>query len=261
MNVLVIDVGGSHVKILATGETERRRFDSGPNLTPEQMVAGVKKLAEGWQYDAVSIGFPAVVKHDRPVTEPHNLGTGWIDFDYPAAFGCPVKMINDAAMQALGSYRQGKLLFLGLGTGLGSTMVIEGIVVPMELAHLPYRRKTFEDYVGEQALERDGKKKWCERVIDVIARLRAALVPDDTVIGGGNIRHLKKLPPGCRAGDNANAFAGGFRMWEAGAGAGARPAGSPAAKAAKTTKTTKTTKKKRPAAARRRGAADKSNKD
>jgi len=251
MNILVIDVGGSRVKFLVTGETELRRFDSGPTMTPEQMVAGVKKLAEGWTYDAVSIGFPAVVKHDQPVTEPHNLGTGWVDFDYPAAFGCPVKMINDAAMQALGSYKQGKLLFLGLGTGLGSTMVIEGIVVPMELAHLPYRKKTFEDYVGEHALERDGKKKWRKRVIDVIARLRAALVPDDIVIGGGNIRHLKTLPPGCRAGDNANAFAGGFRMWEGGARASAKPASSPTAQASTT---------KRAATPRRGGAADNLNK-
>ncbi len=250
MNVLVIDVGGSHVKILASGEMEPRSFDSGPNMTPEQMVEGVKKLAEGWKYDAVSIGFPAVVKHDQPATEPHNLGTGWVDFDYPAAFGSPVKMMNDAAMQALGSYRQGKLLFLGLGTGLGSTMVIEGIVVPMELAHLPYRKKTFEDYVGEHALEHDGKKKWRKRVIDVIARLRAALVPDDIVIGGGNIRHFKNLPPGCRAGDNANAFAGGLRMWEGPAGASTKPASGAA----------QPSTKKRPAAPRRRDAADNLNK-
>lgn len=251
MNILVIDVGGSSVKILVTGESDPRSFDSGSTMTPEQMVAGVKELAQGWKYNAVSIGFPAVVKHDQPVTEPHNLGTGWVNFDYAAAFGCPVKMINDAAMQALGSFNEGKMLFLGLGTGLGSTMVIEGIVVPMELAHLPYRKKTFEAYVGEDALARDGKKKWRKHVIDVIARLRAALVPDDIVIGGGNIRHFKTLPAGCRAGDNANAFDGGFRMWEAPAGTNAKPAGSPAAKAAK---------KKPPAAARRRGSADTVNK-
>ncbi len=215
MNVLVIDVGGSHVKILATGQEDVRRFESGPAMTARQMAAGVKKLARDWNYDAVSIGYPGAVKNDRPVAEPHNLARGWVEFDFPRAFGRPVRMINDAAMQALGSYRQGKLLFLGLGTGLGSAMVVEGVVLPMELAHLPYRGKTFEEHVGEAALERHGKKKWRKRVIDVVARLRAALRPDDVVIGGGNIRHFAALPPGCRAGDNANAFVGGQRMWEA----------------------------------------------
>ena len=229
MKVLVIDVGGSHVKILASGQTDVRRMDSGPMLTAEQMTEGVKKLAKGWAYDAVAIGYPGVVVRDRPVTEPHNLASGWVAFDYHAAFGCPVKVINDAAMQALGSFKHGKLLFLGLGTGLGSTLVVNGIVVPMELAHLPYRDGTFEDYVGERALERDGKKQWRKRVADVVARLAAALVPDEVVIGGGNVRLLKTLPPNCRAGDNANAFVGGFRLWES-ASPAAKPRKAAAAK-------------------------------
>jgi polyphosphate glucokinase len=221
LKVLVIDVGGSHVKIRATGQAEERRFESGPQMTAKAMADGVKKLADGWAYDVVSIGYPGAVKNDQPVLEPHNLAPGWVKFDFRAAFGKPVKIINDAAMQALGSYSQGKLLFLGLGTGLGSTMVVNGTVLPMELAHLPYRDKTFEDYVGEQALERHGKKKWRTFVADVVARLSAALLPDDVVIGGGNVRHFAELPPGCRIGDNANAFAGGFRMWE---GQGLNPA-------------------------------------
>jgi polyphosphate glucokinase len=214
MKVLVIDVGGSNVKIRLSGNDEVRRFESGPQMDAREMAEGVNRLAEGWPYDVVSIGYPGAVKNDQPVREPHNLAKGWVKFDYSAAFGGkPVKIINDAAMQALGSYRQGKLLFLGLGTGLGTTMVAEGVVLPMELAHLPYRGKTFEDHVGESALERYGKKKWRKRVFDVVERLRAALLPDDVVIGGGNVRHFDTLPAGCRAGDNANAFIGGFRMW------------------------------------------------
>ena len=213
MNVLVIDVGGSHVKILATGQAEERKFESGPTMTPAQMVDGVRKLAEGWPFDVVAIGYPGVVVRGRPATEPHNLAPGWVGFDYPGAFGCRVRIINDAAMQALGSYRSGKLLFLGLGTGLGTTLIVDGVVVPMELAHLPYRRGSFEDYVGERALDRHGRKKWRERVFDVVERLTAAFMADEVVIGGGNVRHLDALPPGCRAGDNANAFAGGFRLW------------------------------------------------
>lgn len=222
MKVLVIDVGGSNVKILATGQPKERRVPSGPTMTAAMMADTVKTLAAGWQYDVVAIGYPGVVENDQPTTEPHNLAPGWVEFDYPAAFGCPVKIVNDAAMQALGGFKQGKLLFLGLGTGLGTTMVVNGVVVPMELAHLPYRKGTFEDYVGERALEREGKKKWRKSVVDVVARLKAALVPDDVVIGGGNVRHLTELPPGCRAGDNANAFAGGFRMWAAAAKAPTR---------------------------------------
>jgi polyphosphate glucokinase len=214
MNILVVDVGGTSVKILATGHEERRKFPSGPTLTAEQMVARVRELAGDWQYDAVSIGYPGLVLRGRPISEPHNLAPGWVGFDFPTAFGRPVKVINDAAMQALGSYKGGKMLFLGLGTGLGSAMIIDGLVEPMELAHLPYRKGTFEDYVGERALEQQGKKKWRQHVADVVARLVAALEPDDVVLGGGNVNNLKKLPPGCRAGENANAFLGGFRLWE-----------------------------------------------
>lgn len=214
MNVLVVDVGGTHVKILATGEDTPRKLPSGPTLTAKQMVFGVKKLARGWDYNVVSIGYPGPVIQCRPVTEPFNLGPGWVGFDYEKAFGCPVKVINDAAMQALGSYKRGKLLFLGLGTGLGSTMVVDGVVEAMELGHLPYKKATYEDYVGLRGLEKYGKKKWRQYVEDVVTRLIAALQPDDVVLGGGNVKELKELPKGCRAGDNANAFVGGFRLWE-----------------------------------------------
>jgi len=231
MKVLVIDVGGTHVKILATGQTEERRVESGPTMSAAQMVKDVRELARGWAFEAVSIGYPGAVRHSAPAAEPHNLGPGWVGFDFARAFGCPVKIVNDAAMQALGSVDkdQGRLLFLGLGTGLGSTLVVDGILVPMELAHLPYRDATFEDYVGEQALRRDGRRKWRKRVADVVARLQAALLPDDVVLGGGNLRQLKTLPPGCRAGNNANAFIGGFRLWPAAARA-ARPARKTTAK-------------------------------
>jgi polyphosphate glucokinase len=214
MNVLVVDIGGTHVKILATAQKQAREFASGPQCTPGQVVAGVKKLAKDWKYDAVSIGYPGVVLGNRPVADPYNLGHGWAGFDFEAAFKRPVKIINDAAMQALGSYKQGKMLFLGLGTGLGSAMVIDGIVEPMELGHLPYRKRTFEDYVGVAGRARLGQKKWEQTVKDVIARLIAALEPEDVVLGGGNVKNLEKLPAGCRAGDNANAFIGGFRAWE-----------------------------------------------
>jgi polyphosphate glucokinase len=221
MNVLVIDIGGTHVKILATGQHEPRRFPSGPRLTARQMVAGVKKLAGDWKYDAVSIGFPGPVIGNRPLAEPYHLGQGWMRYDFEAAFRRPVKVFNDAAMQALGSYKGGKMLFLGLGTGLGSAMIVDGIVEPMELGHLPYKRRTFEDYVGVRGYERLGKKKWRRKVADVVARLITALEPGDVVLGGGNVNKLKELPPGCRAGDNACAFVGGFRLWEqAGAGNG-----------------------------------------
>ena len=214
MKVLVIDIGGSHVKLLATGQRKPRKFESGPALTPKDMVSGVRKLSRGWKYDAVSIGYPGPVLHGRPLAEPHNLGKGWVGFDYQAGFRRPVKIINDAAMQALGSYRGGRMLFLGLGTGLGSALIVEGIVQPMELGHLPYRNGTFEDYVGVRGLEKRGKKKWRRHVNEVITRLAAALLPDTVVLGGGNVKKLKTLPPGCRAGVNANAFRGGFRLWE-----------------------------------------------
>jgi polyphosphate glucokinase len=214
MNVLVIDVGGTHVKILATGQDVPRKFDSGPTLDALRMAQGVKVFASGWHYDVVTIGYPGLVLRDRPVAEPHNLAQGWVGFDYETALGCPVKIINDAAMQALGSYRGGKMLFLGLGTGLGTTLIVDGIVEPMELGHLPYQTGTYEDYVGIRGLERLGKHKWREAVSDVVARLIAALEPDDVVLGGGNVKKLKELPAGCRVGDNANAFLGGFRLWE-----------------------------------------------
>lgn len=213
-NVLVVDVGGTHVKILATGQTEKREFESGPKLTAAKMVEKVKNLAGGWQYDAVSIGYPGPLLHQRIAAEPHNLGTGWVGFDFEAAFGRPVKLMNDAAMQAFGSYRGGRMLFLGFGTGLGTALIVDGVVEPMEVGHLPYRKATYEDYVGARALERLGKKKWRKNVRDVIARLSAAFEPDDVVLGGGNVKNLDELPPGCRAGDNANAFVGGFRMWQ-----------------------------------------------
>ena len=214
MNVLAVDVGGTHVKILATGQDESREFPSGPTLTPRQMAAGVKKLAGNWKYDAVAMGYPGPVLRNRPVAEPHNLGPGWVAFDYEAAFGCPTKVINDAAMQALGGYKGGRMLFLGLGTGLGTAMIVDGIVEPMELGHLPYRKATYEDYVGVRGLERLGKKKWQRHVVDVVEHLRAALEPDDVVIGGGNAKKLTQPPPGCRLGENANAFLGGFRLWQ-----------------------------------------------
>jgi polyphosphate glucokinase len=214
LKVLVIDVGGTNVKILATGQETRRKFASGPSLTAEEMVLKVLKIAEGWIYDVVSIGYPGPVLRGKPVSEPHNLGPGWVGFDYRAALGCPVKLINDAAMQALGSYKGGKMLFLGLGTGLGSAMIVDGIVEPMELSHLPYRKGTYEDYVGIRGLKRFGKKKWRRYVEDVVARFVAALGPDEVVLGGGNTRKLKQLPPGCRQGENANAFRGGYRLWE-----------------------------------------------
>jgi polyphosphate glucokinase len=214
MNVLAIDIGGTNVKILATGQDEPRRFPSGPAMTPKRMVAGVKKLARGWKYDVVSIGYPGMVVRNRPLAEPYNLGRGWVGFDFEAACRRPVKVINDAAMQALGSYKRGKMLFLGLGTGLGSTMICDGIIEPMELAHLPYKKGTYEDYVGERSLEKRGKKKWRRHVADVVERLIAALEPDDVVLGGGNVKKLKELPKGCREGDNANAFLGGFRLWD-----------------------------------------------
>jgi polyphosphate glucokinase len=210
---LVVDVGGTSVKILATGQNEHRSFPSGPTLTPRRMVSGVKKLARDWTYAVVSIGYPGPVLHGRPIVEPHNLGRGWVGFDFAAAFGRPVKIVNDAAMQAVGSYSGGKMLFLGLGTGLGTTMIVDGIVEPMELGHLPYKKGTYEDYLGRAGLERYGKKKWRRNVADVVGRLIAALEPDETVIGGGNVKKLDALPPQSRAGDNDNAFRGGFRLW------------------------------------------------
>ena len=214
MNVLAIDIGGTNIKILATGQTEARKFPSGKSMTPAEMVAGVIKLAKDWQYDVISIGYPGIIKKGKIVTEPYNLGPGWTTFDFEAAFKLPMKIMNDAAMQALGSYEEGVLLFLGLGTGLGSAIVVEGAVVPMEVAHLSYKKGTYEDYMGLRGLERMGKKKWRRHVTFGVERLVAAIHPDDVVLGGGNSKKLKKLPPGCRLGNNSFAFTGGFRMWE-----------------------------------------------
>ena len=215
MNVLAIDVGGTNVKLLASGHEARRKFPSGPKLSAQDMVDEARKLAADWKFDAVSIGYPGAVLDGRILTEPHNLGRGWVGFNFEKAFGRPVKIINDAAMQALGSYKGGRMLFLGLGTGLGSAMIIDGVLQPMELAHLPYRKGTYEDYVGLRGLEHYGKKEWRKYVADVITKLAAALEPDDVVLGGGNAKKMKVLPPKCRAGDNSNAFIGGFRLWEA----------------------------------------------
>jgi polyphosphate glucokinase len=217
MNVLVVDIGGTNVKILASGQSEPRKFPSGAKMTPQEMVSGVKELAADWTYDVVSIGYPGRILRERVISEPHNLAPGWIGFDFEAAFGCPVKLLNDAALQALGSYNGGTLLFLGLGTGLGSALVAEGTVVPMELGHLSYRRRTYEDHVGRRGLKRLGKRKWAQHVGYAVARLIEAFHPDEVVLGGGNAKKLRKLPPGCRLGNNANAFLGGFRLWEASA--------------------------------------------
>jgi polyphosphate glucokinase len=213
VKVLTIDVGGTHVKLLASGAAQMRQFPSGPTLTARQMVARTKKLTRDWKFAVVSIGYPGVVRGNRVVAEPHNLGRGWVGMDFRRAFGRPTRIVNDAAMQAVGSYQSGKMLFLGLGTGLGSALIVDGIVEPMELGHLPYRKGTYEQYVGERALEQMGKKKWRKYVAEVVALFSAALEPDDIVLGGGNIRQLKKLPPGCRAGNNADAFLGGFALW------------------------------------------------
>jgi polyphosphate glucokinase len=212
--VLSVDVGGSGVKALVSNETGRRRFKSGSKLKPGEMVDGVRKITAGWSWDVVSVGIPAPVHGGKPISEPVNLGEGWVGFDYEGAFGKPTKVVNDAAMQALGSYEGGRMLFLGLGTGLGSALVIDGKVEPLELGHLPFRKKTFEDYVSASALEKAGKKKWTEAVFEVVARLAAAMQPDYVVIGGGGANELDELPPNCRRGANENAFIGGFRLWE-----------------------------------------------
>jgi polyphosphate glucokinase len=211
--VLAVDVGGSHVKVLLNGERERRRFSSGKKLTPEDMVAGVLEAATDWEYPVVSVGVPAPVQDGRVVKEPVNLGKGWVEFDYESAFGRPTKVLNDAAMQALGSYQGGRMLFLGLGTGLGSTMITDGVIEPMELAHLPYRKGTYEDYVGERGLERVGRKRWEKEVHKVIGLFMAALEPEYVVLGGGNAKRLEDLPEKVRLGRNEDAFLGGFRLW------------------------------------------------
>ena len=213
--ILVIDVGGTHVKALATGQKEPVKIPSGSSMTPKKMVKEVRAATKDWDYDAVSIGYPGPVVHGHPLGEPHNLGSGWVGFDFREAFGRPVKIVNDAAMQALGIYRGGRMLFLGLGTGLGSAMIVDGVLEPMEVAHLPYKKgRTYEDYLGIRGLKRMGKKKWRRRVAEIAEQLKAALEADYVVLGGGNSKLLKTLPPGCRRGDNATAFTGGFRLWD-----------------------------------------------
>jgi polyphosphate glucokinase len=212
--VLVVDVGGSHVKTRVSGHRETREFESGPTLTPRQMVARVLRLNSDLKYDAVSIGYPGVVVHGRIVTEPFNLGHGWVGFDFRKVFGRPIQLMNDAAMQAIGSYEGGRMLFLGLGTGLGSALIVDGMVAPMELAHMPYKRgRSYEDYLGDRGRRRLGAKKWRRAVADVVALLSKALEADYVVIGGGNARKLKKLPQNARLGSNDFAFLGGFRVW------------------------------------------------
>ena len=215
MDILVVDIGGTHVKVLVSGQRTRRLIDSGPRMTARKMVTAVKRLTADWKYDVVSIGYPGPVLHGRPVSEPHNLGSGWVGFDFRKAFGRPVKVINDAAMQALGCYRGGRMLFLGLGTGLGSAMINDGKLEPMEIGHLPYKNgRTYEDYVGLRGLERLGKKRWRRHVKEIADRLKTALEAEDLVIGGGNAKKLRKPPAGARLADNTNAFKGGFRMWD-----------------------------------------------
>lgn len=214
--VLVVDVGGTHLKILATGEKTPRKVASGRRMTARRMCKWVRKAASDWSYDVAAIGYPGPVVHGKPIREPYNLGKGWVGFDYENGLGCPVKVINDAAMQALGSYKGGRMLFLGLGTGLGSAMVVDGIVEPMELAHLPYKKgKTYEDYLGVRGLKRMGKKKWRRHVDCIVRELQTALSPDYVVLGGGNVKKIKKLPPKTRLGANRNAFLGGYRLWSA----------------------------------------------
>jgi predicted NBD/HSP70 family sugar kinase len=214
MRILVVDVGGSHVKVLATGQRTPLEIPSGPTMTPAAMVRDVRAATKSWHYEAVSVGYPGAVLHGKPVAEPTNLGRGWMGFNFRKAFGCPVKVINDAAMQAWGSYHGGRMLFLGLGTGLGSAMIIDGVLEPMELGHLPYKNgRTYEAYVGKAGLKRLGKKKWRRAVVDVLKRLKIALEVNDVVVGGGNAKLLKRLPSRIRLGCNANAFVGGYRLW------------------------------------------------
>jgi polyphosphate glucokinase len=212
--VLAVDVGGSHVKLLASNEAERRRFESGPALTPRQMVDGTLEAAAGWSWDVVSVGVPTPIRGGRVIADPINLGNGWVGADFDAAFGKPTKVVNDAVMQAIGSYEGGRMLFLGLGTGLGCALIVDGIVEPLELGHLPFRKRTFEDYVSGRARKKRGKKKWQGAVLETIERLTSAIQPDYVVVGGGEAEELDELPAQCRRGGNDKAFVGGFRLWE-----------------------------------------------
>ena len=213
-HILAIDIGGNTVKVLVSGEQEPRSFPSGPTLTARQMADGVRKLTEDWKYDAVSIGYPGRVRDNKIIAEPVNLGSGWVNFDFQKAFGVPVRILNDAAMQALGSYKGGKMLFLGLGTGLGTALIVDGALLPMELGHMPYKTGTYESLLGLKGLTRLGIKKWRDVVFEVVALFINIFELDEVVIGGGNINKLDRIPPGSRAGDNALAFKGGFLLWE-----------------------------------------------
>ncbi len=214
-NILVIDVGGTHIKLLDQRRDEEVKLASGPSLTCAEMVKQVKKVTAGWGFTHIAIGYPGPVMHGKPAMEPHNLGAGWVKFDFEKAFGCPVRVVNDAAMQALGSYEGKRMLFLGLGTGLGSALIVDGVLAPLELAHLPYKHgKTYEDYLGLRGLEKFGKSDWRKHVAKVATLLKHAMVADYVVFGGGNSRLLKKLPPEMELGSNTNAFKGGFRIWE-----------------------------------------------
>ncbi|MEI6417046.1 MAG: ROK family protein [Verrucomicrobiota bacterium] len=226
LKVLVIDIGGTHVKMSCKGHSEIRKFPSGPRMTPSFMIKEIKRLTSDWNYDVISMGCPMPVRNGKPIKEPVNLGNGWVGLDYEKAFGSPIKIINDATMQALGDYEGGRILFLGFGTGLGSTLIEEGVIVPLELAELPYKKGNFEKYTGNKALEKKGKKKWTKEVCKIIELLRAALEPEEIVLGGGNAINLKKIPKGCRVAENSNAFIGGFRLWE-------HPPGKPTAVAKK----------------------------
>jgi polyphosphate glucokinase len=215
MKILVIDVGGSHVKFRLSDQDELRKVESGPEFTPQQLVETLRRTTADWPYEVVSIGFPAPVVSGKIALEPMNLGKGWQSFDFAAAIGKPVKLLNDAAMQALGGYQGGRMLFLGLGTGLGSALIVDGVVVSLELAHLPYKKgRTYEEYVGEAGMERMGKKKWTATVLDVVARLKAGFVADYVLLGGGNVKKIPELPPDVRRGDNGDAFLGGVRLWQ-----------------------------------------------
>jgi polyphosphate glucokinase len=215
MNVLVIDVGGTNIKVIATGMKQPVKIPSGPDMTPARMAAEVRNVTADWKYEVVTIGYPGPVRRDRPTSDPANLGRGWVRYDYEKAFGKPVRLVNDAALQALGSYHGGRMLFLGLGTGLGSALVADGVLEPLELAHMPYRKnKTFEDYLGRKGIRRLGRRKWSKHVAAVVEMLKHGLQVDYVVLGGGEARRLEELPKGARVGHNSNAFLGGYRLWE-----------------------------------------------
>jgi polyphosphate glucokinase len=236
MKVLVIDIGGTNIKVASTDMRVPIKIPSGPTLTAEQMTQDVLAATEGWSYDRISIGYPGPVTHDHPLAEPHNLAAGWIDFPYTRAFGKPLRFINDAAMQALGGYKGGRMLFLGTGTGLGSALIFDGTVIPLELAHLPYKNGlTYEDYIGLEGLERRGKKRWRKSVLDIISLLQAALVCDSVLLGGGNAKLMKDLPSHVILGANSNAIDGGLKLWD-----GPDPTIPTRSTSVKSVKTTKT---------------------